>query len=80
MEEGAEVLGEIRILNDVQALILVELTALVGCEHACIVHAPKLQPLLVTNLVLRRAQFSLQFNLAHIILEGRILVQFFKHY
>ena len=33
LEEDAEVLGEVWILNDAETLVLVELTALLVCEH-----------------------------------------------
>ena len=63
MEEVTEVLGEVRILYDFEALVLIKLTALIDRKHACIIHPQKLKPLLVTNLVLRRAYFCLQFKL-----------------
>lgn len=78
LQKYAEILGEVRVLNDVQTLVLVELTALVVGEHGCIIHAQELRPLLVTNLVLGGAQFGLQLELTHIILQGRKLVQLFK--
>ena len=42
LEEDAEVLGEVWILNDAETLVLVELTALVVCEHGCIIQAQEL--------------------------------------
>ena len=63
LEEHAEVLGEVRALDHIETLVLVQLTAL--GQTGRLRHTQELETLLVPNLVLRRAVLRFQLQLTN---------------